>query len=191
MPEKSKPMLQWESELGCTFPIDNRNKMIDNCRKCNLAVSFRETPTKLLSRLYLTPSIIHSFYPSAPPGCFRGCSESGTYLHIFWSCKHLDHIWNAASLKINSITKKEISLTPQICILYANIPDIPSPCIRLIHSLFSSIQWMIALNWKSSNLPWSQVLNRMELLKLSEKIHHTLHDSMHIFNAKWLYWSDN
>lgn len=189
LPEKSGPMLQWEADLDISIPLKSWNVMIENLRKCNIAASFRESPMKLFSRLYLTPSKIHSFYPSASPNCFRGCNIPGTYLHIFWDCVYLEPIWNAAANKIESITKKKINLSPQLCILYATIPDIPISCIRLTHSLISSIQWMIALNWKSQNLPWTQVLSRMDMLNLSERIYHTLHDSMHSFDEKWSLWS--
>lgn len=144
--------------------------------------------SKLLTRWYLTPQKIHNFYPTVSPNCFRGCSEQGTLVHIFWSCKFLKPIWQAANNRIKEASGQTIELTPKICLLFASIPNIPIPCNRLIYSLFSAIQWMIAYNWRSTNLIWSQVLSRMELMKLTERIHHTLYDNMHIFNKKWSYW---
>lgn len=180
-------MIHWEAELNC-FTTVVWNVMIDHLRKSNRAVSFRESPTKLLSRWYMTPSKIHSFYPETSPNCFRWCSELGSFLHIFWSCEHLKPIWRAAITRIEESSKQKIPLSPQACLLYATVPNIPTPCNRLLHSLTSSIQWMIAFNWRTHNLSWSQVLSRMEMLRLSEMIHHTLYDSMHIFNNKWNYW---
>lgn len=66
MPEKSAPMIPWEAELDCSFTTEVWNVMIDNLRKSNRAVSFRESPTKLFSRWYMTPSKIHS-YPETSP----------------------------------------------------------------------------------------------------------------------------
>ena len=188
-PEKSQPMLQWEAELNDTFPLDTWLTMSENLRKSNKAISFRETPMKLFARWYLTPSKIHTFYPSLSPNCFRGCQSEGTLLHLFWSCPRLSQLWIEAASRFEKSSKHRFPLTPQICVLYGNIPDVPLPCSRLFHSLCSSIQWMIALNWRSDVILWSQVLDRMDLLMLSERIHHTLNDSRHIFEAKWAYWS--
>lgn len=188
-PEKSGPMIRWEAEIGSSFPMDSWTKMIKNLRKSNCAAAFRESPIKLHIRWYMTPSRIHSFYPSTSPNCFRGCLLEGSYIHIFWGCKFLEPIWDKLINKLENPLKKKISLSPQICLLYATVPDVPSPCNRLIHSLISSIHWMIAFNWKTQNLPWPQVESRMESLRLSERIHHTLSDTMHIYNEKWKFWS--
>ena len=187
--EKSNPMLRWEKDLDCSFSADSWYSMSENLQKCNKAISFRDTPVKLFSRWYLTPSKLHSFYPLISPNCFRGCSEQGTLLHTFWSCPFLDQIWRAATSRFESSYGHKISLTPQICLLYATIPDIPTSHMRLFHSLCSSIQWMIALNWKSNTILWSQVLERMEVYKISEKIYHTLNDNLHIYNSKWSNWN--
>ena len=162
--------------------------MTENLRKSNRAVSFRETPTKLFTRWYLTPSKIHTFYPSVSPDCFRGCQTEGTLLHIFWSCPCLAQVWTEVTHRIEKSSRHKISLTPQICLLYGNVPDIPLPCSRLLHSLCSSVQCIIALNWRSEEIIWSQVLDRMALLKLSERVYHTVNDSHQVFEAKWSYW---
>ena len=181
-------MERWEIELNCSFQADQWLVMIDNLRKSNRAAAFRETPLKIFTRWYMTPAKIHSFYPNVSPNCFRGCQEVGNYFHIFWDCKLLQPIWLAVVERLEITLKKKIPLTPYICLLFATVPDVPSPCNRMIHSLISAVQWMIACNWKSQNLPWPQVISRMESIKLSERIHHTLYDSMHIFSNKWLYW---
>lgn len=93
VPEKSSQMIKWESDLGITFSMDDWMSMSINLRKSNKAISFRETPTKVFSRWYLTPVKLHSYYPSVSPNCFRGCSVPGTFIHIFWSCPYLDLIW--------------------------------------------------------------------------------------------------
>lgn len=162
--------------------------MSTNLRKSNKAISFREAPIKVFSRWYLTPEKLHSYYPLVSPNCFRGCSVPGTFIHIFWSCTYLDLIWCKAFEIIESSSKQKITPTPQICLLFANIPNVPLPCTRLIHSLCSSILWMIAYNWKSNNLPWQQVVSRMESIKLAEWIYHTLNDTTHIHKNKWSFW---
>lgn len=106
--DKSGPMLQWETELDCTLSVETWHSMVDNLRKSNRAISFKETPVKLFSRWYFTPSRIYAFYPSTSPNCFRGCPEQGTFLHTFWSCKLLDKIWRAAVDRFEESSKLKI-----------------------------------------------------------------------------------
>lgn len=82
-----------------------------------------------------------------------------------------------------------MTLTYQMRILFAEIPEVFPPQQKLAHTLFSAIQWAIALNWRCPSVPWSQVLLRMESIRLMERVHHTLMDSMHIFDHKSENWS--
>lgn len=175
--------------MATPFSTEEWSSMSENLRKCNKAISFRETPLKLFSRWYLTPSKLHTYYPSVSPNCFRGCSEPGTLLHTFWECKYIKQIWLKATNFIECSSQQIITPTPQICLLYAKIPNTPTSCMRLFHSLCSSIHWMIAYNWKTKNLSWQQVTTRMESIKISEWIYHTLNDSTHIHKKKWSYWN--
>lgn len=118
-------MIRWETEIVCSFPTGYGSKMTKNLRKSNCAAAFRESPLKLFIRWYMTPVKIHSFihssfYPTTSPDCFRGCPIEGNYIHIFWSCKHLEPIWNAVISKLEKpLKKKNFPLTtnlPPLCL---------------------------------------------------------------------------
>lgn len=55
LPEKWKPMLQWEIDLDQSFSLSDWNTMIQNLLKCTRSILVRETAIKLHTRWYLTP----------------------------------------------------------------------------------------------------------------------------------------
>lgn len=65
LPEKSKPMVQWETDLDSSFTSEEWKTTIDNLLKCTRSISSRESAVKLHTRWYMRPPLkIHSFYPS-------------------------------------------------------------------------------------------------------------------------------
>lgn len=76
-----------------------------------------------------------------------------------------------------------------MCLLFAELPGVSPSLQKLVHILFSAIQWAIALSWKCSQVSWSHVISRMESIRIMEKVRHTLLDSMHIFDRKWSAWT--
>lgn len=154
-------------------------------------MSLKETVVKIHMRWYLTPDKMHRFYPNVSETCFRGCpaTSTGTSFHTFWSWPSLKPIWIQAATKVAQMTGSLITLTLPMCLLFAPLPDVPAPTQKIAHTLFCATLWGIALNWHSSLVPRSQVLQRMEAITRMERIHHTIFDTMHIYDCKWAYWS--
>lgn len=148
----------------------------------------RETAIKLPTRRYLTPAKLHTIYPAVSPHCFCGCPESGSFLYVFWSCKHPKPIWQQAAARASKIAGHLFTLTIQMCIFF-----LPSQMFPFhvkdwhAHFLVPFIGW----------LPWIGVpplypSHRFwpggETIKLSECIHHTLYDTIHLFDRKSEPW---
>lgn len=188
-PQKSLAMVAWEVEMAQEVPDGDWQDMINNMHKCTRSVSIKETVLKLHTRWYYTPERLHRIYPLVSGTCFRGCQDRGTLLHTFWSCKALDTVWNKTTSLIRLLSGISLTLTCQMCLLFAALPGVPLPLQKLIHTLFSAVQWAIALNWKRPRVTWSQVISRMESIRSMERIHHTLMDSIHIFDQKWSIWT--
>lgn len=159
-----------------------------NMHKCTHSMSLKETVVKWNTRRYLTPNKVHLFYPSVPENCFMGCQAAGSFPHIFWSCPGLKPIWRQAAFWVAQMTGSLITLTLPMCLLFTPLPEVPAPAQKLAHTLFCMILWAIALNWCSPTVPWTQVIQRMEAIKLMERIHHSILDTMHIFDRKWTSW---
>lgn len=164
-------MLRWETNLDCSLSIEKWGAKIDNLRQCTCSTSIRKTPIKLHTRLHMTPSKIHCFYPLASPCYFRGFPDQGTFMHIFGSCKFLQPLWQQTATKVLQLAGKQSPYPTSMPLICFHTQYTHPLCVRLLHTLFSSIQWMIAYNWCSPSLPWPQVLARMKMIKLSERIY--------------------
>lgn len=160
--------------------------MVSNMHKCTRSITIKETVDKLHTRWYYTPSRLHRIYPLVPDTCFRGCRDRGTFLHMFWSYTVQKSLQQRTSSLVLQITGVPVTLTYQMCILFAKLPAVSPPHQKLAHTLFSAMQWAIVLNWKC---PSVQVLLCMESIRLMERVHYTLMGSMHIFEHKWVNWS--
>lgn len=168
-------MLHWEAETGQEYSADDWQDMLSNMHRGTKWIVVKETVVKLHIRLHYTPVRLHTMYPLVPDTCFRGCTDRGTHLHIFWSCKTIKPLWQQASIVVSLITGSIITLTFPICLFFADLPEIPPFDQRLVHILFSHIHWSIALTWRSPSVPWFKVMQRMELARMMESIHHTVY----------------
>lgn len=83
LPLKSQAMLGWEVETGLEISPEDWADMVANLRNCTKSLAIRETVVKLHTRWYYTPARLNKFSPLVPGGCFWGCLDRGTHLHIF------------------------------------------------------------------------------------------------------------
>lgn len=95
-------------------------------------------------------------------------------------------LWQKVTTKTAQITGPIFSLMLSMCLWFAPIPNVTYPCERLLHTLFSAVQWVIALNWSTQIAPWSQIFYRMESLKLMERIYYTMKDFMLACHKKYV-----
>lgn len=179
---------QWEHDLALDQNTIDWDRGWTNICKSSKSLSIKETAIKLMTRWYYTPTRIQKIYPQSSPQCFRGCTQLGTYLHIFWECEKLQPTWTEVLKLIDRLVGNPINLTFQHCILFQDVPKITKPQLRLVHSICIATLWCIALHWKSPSIPFAQIIARIDSIKETEKIFHTLHDSIPIFDIKWNPW---
>ena len=183
-----KHMAQWDQELGLDYDYKDWEACWQNMRKCSVSLSVRETAVKLFTRWYLTPLRLSKIFPQSSPLCFRGCPHQGSFLHLFWERAKLRSTWEEVLVLMAKLAGGSMALTHTHCLLFESIPDTPKPLMRLLHTICVAVQWTIALHWKSSVVPLAQIVARVDQIMLTEKIHHTLRDTMHLHDAKWSPW---
>lgn len=189
--EKLPYMHKWEKECNLHLTSDEWQDCILNLRKCTRSITIRETPYKLITRWYFTPSRLHAIFPSSSPNCYRGCDAPGSFTHIFWECNKISFIWQQLDSFASKISNRQINLTLPNCLLFTTIPGLSVPQMRLIHTICVAIHWMIAVNWKSSSFPPSQLKARLSSINLMEKIFHVIYNSTKFYDNKWKPWFDH
>lgn len=78
----------------------------------------------------------------------------------------------------SSITGNHITLTPLQCLLFAPILEFPILQMRLLHTICVSIQWVAALNLKTSPVPLFRVKSCVDAICKVEKRFHTLYHTI-------------
>lgn len=79
-------VVKWEKDLDRTIDKTEWSAIWSNITSFSPNVIDIETTYKVLSRWYLVPATIAKFAPDYSGLCFRGCSEQGTYIHMWWNC---------------------------------------------------------------------------------------------------------
>lgn len=138
-------MVRWETDIWQEFTTAEWSDMILNMHKCTHSMSIKETMVKLHTRWYLAPNKVQLFCPSFSENSFRGCQMEGRCLHIFWSCPGLQLIWRKAASSVSQITGSVITLTMTMCLLFAPLPEVPTPIQKLAHTVFCAFLFGLLL----------------------------------------------
>lgn len=114
-------MLGWKAETDQELSAEDFLNLVSDMHKCTCSIAIEETVVKLHTRWYYTPDKLHRMYPLVPNTCFRGCCDKGTLLITFWSVELYSPYGNRPLQRCF----KSIALTYQMCIVYAELPDVP------------------------------------------------------------------
>lgn len=87
----------WETELHQQITDDmwrsSRNSATFHSRFTNVQMA----AYKIDYRWHLTPVRLHRIHPHILETCWKGCGETGTYVHCLWSCPRLQPLYNLGS----------------------------------------------------------------------------------------------
>lgn len=124
----------------------------------------------------MKPTKLYSICPSVFPSCFCGCPV--VHLFIFFGAKTHSTSMATRCYEIYPSHRYSYYSNNANVYFFTPIPNIPTPCEKNLHTLFVVIYWVKAFYWRSSSASWLHVLTIMEMIKLSEHIHHTLYDNV-------------
>uniref|UniRef100_A0A8C5PA41 Reverse transcriptase domain-containing protein n=1 Tax=Leptobrachium leishanense TaxID=445787 RepID=A0A8C5PA41_9ANUR len=144
---------RWDRELAIVIPEEKWTQTFVLIHKGSCAAKIQETSYKIAAFWYRSPSFLHQVYPSTASECWRCELESGTYLHIWWSCPNLGSYWTRIRDIILQVTDVNLPLTPE-CFLLLHIPLSFKVLKRsvLLLMLFAS-RALIPTLWKSTRSP--------------------------------------
>lgn len=152
--QPSLPCLsKWEADLHRTFTKTQIQNMINYALKSSLCTKIQETNYKILTRWYLTPSWLHTIVPDTPEHCWRGCTDRGTILQIFWLCQKLHAFWTAVSTISQKFTDFKIPDDPTFFLLHVSTLLTKSYKKSILHHLLNAAKSCIPLLWKWQDPP--------------------------------------
>lgn len=84
---------KWEKDLGVKFTEKQIDRLFLFAHKISVCARHQEAGYKLLARWYYAPEKIHQMFPQSSNLCWRCGEETGSLLHVFWSCRTLRPFW--------------------------------------------------------------------------------------------------
>lgn len=112
---------------------------------------------KFLHRAYYTPSRLAAIYPERSSSC-PGCGDpESSFLHMTWSCPHLQGFWNQVLDDINQTVGTSLPLAPEIMLLniLTDLTVRKYAKLFIVYSTFYARR-EILLRWKDGDHPLRQ-----------------------------------
>uniref|UniRef100_A0A670KKD3 Reverse transcriptase domain-containing protein n=1 Tax=Podarcis muralis TaxID=64176 RepID=A0A670KKD3_PODMU len=167
---------QWENDIGYEINPTQWTRMWSKPPFKSISTKRKELTLKLTYRWYLTPRKLALIHPGTSPKCWRGCTSTGTYFHMWWECPKIQLFWTTAIQEICKITKQVIDITPELALL--NIFQDNNAHLHhkeLITHLLSAARNTITRHWRDlsgvSMDQWYQIVWETALLeKLTNKL---------------------
>lgn len=92
----------------------------DSPKQCSPDVMLQETNFKVMARWYWVSVRSEKANPGVLPICFRNCGQSGSYLHVWWTCPQFQSLWKKVFNCINKMFQAQVLLAPETALLLKN-----------------------------------------------------------------------
>lgn len=143
---------------------------------------------KVLMRWYLVPAQVAKFLPSYSPTCFRGCSDSGTHPHIWWSCPTVQLFWAEIFHIISTLFNCTLDPDPATAILNQKPLAVTSQQFKLLLQVTTAAKQTIAKAWKSPHLSIVETKNRITRAMIHAKVEAILVVKVKKYENLWKPW---
>lgn len=140
---KSKPFLQWETDLKATFTECQWTSALQHIYKS----------TSCSTLWYLTPAKLVTFYKQASHICWRDCGHAGDILHILWECPVLQTYWQQIFRIISMVTHTRISPSPELALLNLTVETFAPSVRNSVTHILLAARLNITRHWKKTQLP--------------------------------------
>lgn len=179
--------LLWECDLEVTFtPVDWVKICSGIFPKCT-SVSIHEQNFKFFRRTYYSPVRLQKMFPETSNLCYKCNTHRGTFIHLFWSCDHIQTFWKGVHSVIQEVIGKQFSLTPSFYLLNhssANFLDTDTKSLMII--LLFLAKKCILLRWSTPQVPTVDMwISQISALIPLEKLTHDLNHRSDKFRRIW------
>ena len=179
----------WEGELNHRFTTQQIKKLIDSAHHTSVSSQIQEMSYKFLSRWYRTPVRLAQMYRLADNGCWRGCGQEGTLLHLWWSCPKIRGFWQEIAPWVGRLSPEEIELTPLNFLFHGSARSMGSYKESITPHLLNAAKLLIPRLWKQDKRPtileWKREVN---LIMEAERWISGVKDRKEKFRVIWSEW---
>ncbi|CAI5697422.1 unnamed protein product [Oreochromis niloticus] len=178
----------WEKDLGIQILEDTWKQLVSSWYVCSPETQSQLIQYKLLHRNYWTPSKLVRLKLVDNDACWKCQEEAGTLVHMLYTCRKNDYLWDGIINLVNDIFKLNLSKSPAVCVL-GLLPDnsILSKKQRLWMRLaFITGCRIILRHWKSSSpcslREWTEQMSKMASY---ERVMYRIKGREDIFEQVW------
>lgn len=113
----------------------------------------QEISYKILTQWYITPQKKRRWSSPALDTCWRCCSDTGTFLHMWWTCSSIPDFWQQIIRWITQIMDTPLVLDASAWLLHINSHSLWKCKRSLTRYLLNTAKALIPIYWKSTYVP--------------------------------------
>uniref|UniRef100_A0A8C5QFF1 Reverse transcriptase domain-containing protein n=1 Tax=Leptobrachium leishanense TaxID=445787 RepID=A0A8C5QFF1_9ANUR len=188
-PKVPSYMGRWERERGEEITQEQWNKILILVHSGSQAMAIVETSFKLLTFWYRSPHLLFRIGALDSARCWRGCLQTGTYLHVWWSCPHLAPYWRMVREIIKDKCDFDLPFTPKTFLLL--VIDLLAAALKksLLLRILLCARLLIPAHWRTATIPTrAELVARVSGLRGAEETMVLSADARERFTQTWFYW---
>lgn len=182
---------KWEEDLGKTLESADWNLIWSVTKSASPNVLAVEANYKVLTRWYLVPVRVAKYTQNYSAQCFHGCTELGTYFHVWWTCPIAQNYWKEIFHIASKLLNINLSLDPTMALLNLKPEFLSHTRFKLLIQLFMAAKQTLAKAWQSPTLVANETIHRMYNTMIQAKMLTIETDRITRYEKLWQPWIDN
>lgn len=179
-------MQKWEADLNTFFSDAQWSQAI----RFSYTITHWELALKILHRWCLTPYRLAKIYKTSSSLCRRGCSVSGTLLHIFWTCNNFPSFYQKTFQLILEVRGIITPMNSALVLLNLGIEKFLTHFRGIVTNILLAAKLILTRYWKRDLAPNpSEVVNVIQQHYGYEKSLIPYLSSFHAFEYIWGMWA--
>lgn len=146
-------MVKWAQNVGHNLKYENWVKIWSKDLKYTTSQQIKENIYKMVYRWHLTPRKLSYMYKNVNPICWKCRKETGSYFHMWWTCKLARQYWIGIYKCLRIDLKLEIPFTPEVFLLGMVDNELMKLNGRFIFYALACARITYAKFWKNTKIP--------------------------------------
>lgn len=145
----------WRNDIGENIDENDWNEACLRAQKDTINTRLKLLQYKWLTRIYITPEILHRMSANIPDTCTKCQDHKGTLIHCVWECIEIKQFWNDVINCLSEVFYVNIPLSAKLCVLgiYPDNFSRTKSQKKLLDFGLLLARRAIALNWKKMEAP--------------------------------------
>lgn len=145
---------------------------------------------KIIMHWYLVPIRLVKMFLDTSLLCFRGCGNSCTLFHTWWTCPHIQSFWNKVFQMIRKVIGYPIPQTPQFVLLNRWAEKTPRHVQTLLFYILLRAKITLTCTCKQPRVSFLAAKRKISWIMMQEKLVSIFQDRVRRFKLVWEPWAN-